>query len=118
MAFSAEALVEVAKDYESKGVKVVAISSNSVNTHPQDGPDLMAEDAKKLGDFSQLELPALTMSDQIPRLLPEYIHSCSCGQTHMMYSRIAGHFHAHRLVCTYLTKSLTQRDVPSSLPPS
>ncbi|KAK4340907.1 hypothetical protein RND71_039408 [Anisodus tanguticus] len=29
-----------------KGLAVVAISSNSVDTHPQDGPELMAEDAK------------------------------------------------------------------------
>ncbi len=29
------ALVELAKEYQGKGVKVVAISSNSVETHPQ-----------------------------------------------------------------------------------
>jgi len=29
-----------------KGLAVVAISSNSVVTHPQDGPEFMAEDAK------------------------------------------------------------------------
>ncbi|XP_058097295.1 uncharacterized protein LOC131242578 isoform X3 [Magnolia sinica] len=38
-------------DFESypallKGLAVVAISSNSVATHPQDGPDFMAEEAK------------------------------------------------------------------------
>lgn len=30
-----EALEKVAKDYESKGLAAVAISSNSVQTHPQ-----------------------------------------------------------------------------------
>ncbi|CAN0892099.1 hypothetical protein LINGRAHAP2_LOCUS17355 [Linum grandiflorum] len=39
------------EDFEShpgflKGLAVVAISSNSVVTHPQDGPEFMAEDAK------------------------------------------------------------------------
>ncbi|PRW44843.1 prolyl endopeptidase-like isoform A [Chlorella sorokiniana] len=43
------ALTELAKEYQAKGVKVVAISSNSVETHPQDGPDKMAEDAKEQG---------------------------------------------------------------------
>ncbi|XP_059630543.1 uncharacterized protein LOC132273580 isoform X9 [Cornus florida] len=40
------------EDFESypallKGLAVVAISSNSVATHPQDGPQLMAEEAKQ-----------------------------------------------------------------------
>ncbi|GAB4817340.1 hypothetical protein N2152v2_004386 [Parachlorella kessleri] len=44
-----EAIVELAKEYQAKGVKVVAISSNSVETHPQDGPEEMAKDAQKYG---------------------------------------------------------------------
>uniref|UniRef100_A0A2N9EKR0 Alkyl hydroperoxide reductase subunit C/ Thiol specific antioxidant domain-containing protein n=1 Tax=Fagus sylvatica TaxID=28930 RepID=A0A2N9EKR0_FAGSY len=41
------------EDFESypallKGLAVVAISSNSVATHPQDGPQFMAEEAKQL----------------------------------------------------------------------
>lgn len=44
-----EAIVEVAKQYQAKGLAVVAISSNSVVTHPQDGPEKMAEDAKQYG---------------------------------------------------------------------
>lgn len=44
-----ESLTELAKEYMAKGVKVVAISSNSVQTHPKDGPEPMAEDAKKYG---------------------------------------------------------------------
>jgi hypothetical protein len=40
----------VAADYSARGVGVVAISSNSVETHPQDGPDAMAGDARELGE--------------------------------------------------------------------
>ena len=40
-------LVEVAKTYQAKGMQFVAISSNDVTTHPQDGPDQMREEAEK-----------------------------------------------------------------------
>ncbi|XP_050208157.1 uncharacterized protein LOC126657499 [Mercurialis annua] len=39
-------LVKLSNFYMKKGLAVVAISSNSVATHPQDGPQFMAEDAK------------------------------------------------------------------------
>ncbi|EEF36224.1 conserved hypothetical protein [Ricinus communis] len=39
-------LVKLSNFYMKKGLAVVAISSNSVATHPQDGPEFMAEDAK------------------------------------------------------------------------
>lgn len=45
--FTADAIVRLAKDYEPQGVQVVAISANSVETHPQDGPEKMAEDARE-----------------------------------------------------------------------
>lgn len=35
------AITQLAREYQGKGVKVLAISSNSVETHPQDGPDSM-----------------------------------------------------------------------------
>ncbi len=44
-----EQLVSVAKDYQSKGINFIAISSNDVENYPQDAPDLMkshAEDNK------------------------------------------------------------------------
>lgn len=44
-----DAIAELAKQYQDKGVAVVAISSNSVQTHPQDGPEKMADDAKNHG---------------------------------------------------------------------
>ncbi|XP_020223963.1 uncharacterized protein LOC109806038 [Cajanus cajan] len=39
-------IVKLTKFYMKKGLAVIAISSNSVATHPQDGPEFMAEDAK------------------------------------------------------------------------
>ncbi|KAJ4950201.1 hypothetical protein NE237_027033 [Protea cynaroides] len=39
-------IVKLANFYVKKGLAVVAISSNSVVTHPQDGPEFMAEEAK------------------------------------------------------------------------
>ena len=38
-------LVALASDYQPKGVQVIAISSNDVTTHPQDGPAKMKETA-------------------------------------------------------------------------
>ncbi|KAG0465935.1 hypothetical protein HPP92_020099, partial [Vanilla planifolia] len=40
-------IVKLTNNYMEKGLAVVAISSNSTLTHPQDGPDFMAEEAKK-----------------------------------------------------------------------
>lgn len=42
-------LVQLAKDYQPRGISFVAISANDVVTHPQDGPDKMAELARELG---------------------------------------------------------------------
>lgn len=39
-------IVKLTNFYMKKGLGVVAISSNSAATHPQDGPELMAEEAK------------------------------------------------------------------------
>ncbi|XP_022850715.1 uncharacterized protein LOC111372577 [Olea europaea var. sylvestris] len=39
-------IVKLSNFYMKKGLAVVAISSNSTTTHPQDGPDFMAEEAK------------------------------------------------------------------------
>ncbi|KAK9110409.1 hypothetical protein Sjap_018469 [Stephania japonica] len=39
-------IVKLANFYMEKGLAVVAISSNSVATHPQDGPEFMAEEAQ------------------------------------------------------------------------
>jgi peroxiredoxin len=42
-------LVEFGKYCQDKGVRFVAISSNDVSTHPQDGPEHMAAEAKRHG---------------------------------------------------------------------
>ncbi|KAI4387587.1 hypothetical protein MLD38_000012 [Melastoma candidum] len=39
-------IVKLTNFYMKKGLAVVAISSNSISTHPQDGPDFMAQEAK------------------------------------------------------------------------
>ena len=42
-------LVQLANDYEKKGVKVIAISSNDAVQYPEDGPEAMKSAAKQLG---------------------------------------------------------------------
>ena len=42
-------LVRIAKEYEPKGVSLVAISSNDIVNYPQDRPELMKEHAKNVG---------------------------------------------------------------------
>ena len=50
-----EELVRLSKDYASKGIRFVAISSNDVENYPQDGPALMKQEAKNVGyDFPYL----------------------------------------------------------------
>lgn len=44
-----EELVRYAEEYKSRGVAVVAISSNDAETYPQDSPQNMKEDAIKFG---------------------------------------------------------------------
>ncbi|CAG9460484.1 unnamed protein product [Pedinophyceae sp. YPF-701] len=41
-----QALIDLAHEYQPKGVQFVSISSNSPHTHPQDGPEQMAEEAQ------------------------------------------------------------------------
>jgi len=40
-------LVEVANKYQADGLRFIAISSNNIETHPQDGPKYMTEVAAK-----------------------------------------------------------------------
>jgi peroxiredoxin len=42
-------LAQLARDYMSRGVAVIGISSNDVENYPQDGPKKMAEEAKSAG---------------------------------------------------------------------
>jgi thiol-disulfide isomerase/thioredoxin len=42
-------LARFAKDYQPKGIAVVAINSNDIEAYPQDGPKGMAEEARSAG---------------------------------------------------------------------
>jgi len=42
-------IVKIANEYLPKGIGFVAISSNDVENYPQDAPELMTEQAKKVG---------------------------------------------------------------------
>lgn len=44
-----EALVKLADDYKDTDLSIIAISSNDIETYPQDGPVKMAEKAAELG---------------------------------------------------------------------
>jgi peroxiredoxin len=41
------ALVQMANEYQAKGINFIAISSNEIENYPQDGPELMQEVAKE-----------------------------------------------------------------------
>jgi peroxiredoxin len=43
------ALVEFAREYQARGLAVVAICANDPETHPQDGPEQMKLEAKRSG---------------------------------------------------------------------
>ena len=45
----ADEIVRLAREYQARGVGVVAISSNDVTQHPEDGPAAMAEVAVAMG---------------------------------------------------------------------
>jgi peroxiredoxin len=44
-----DALVQLVREYQEKGVAVVGISSNDISAYPEDGPDRMAEEARRYG---------------------------------------------------------------------
>jgi peroxiredoxin len=44
-----EKFAEAARSYQSRGVAVVAINSNDVDSYPDDSPEKMAEEVKRVG---------------------------------------------------------------------
>ncbi len=44
-----EALVEFAKEYQEKGLAIIAINANDVANYPDDSPEKMVEDVNKYG---------------------------------------------------------------------
>ena len=45
-----DALVALAKDYTPRGVRILAVVSSSLETHPQDGPATLVEEARALAN--------------------------------------------------------------------
>jgi peroxiredoxin len=45
----ANQFAEFVREYQAKGVAVIGINANDVSTHPDDSPQKMAEEAKKIG---------------------------------------------------------------------
>lgn len=64
-------LVEVANKYQEKGIQFVAISSNDVTTHPQDGPEHM----KKVAEENAYPFPYLY--DETQEIAKAYGAECT-----------------------------------------
>ena len=45
----ANQFAEFAREYQAKSVAVIGVNANDVSTHPDDSPEKMAEEAKKIG---------------------------------------------------------------------
>jgi peroxiredoxin len=66
-----DALVKFTKEFMGQGLAVVAISSNDISSYPQDGPDLMARDAKEYG------YPFSYLFDETQQVAKEYHAACT-----------------------------------------
>ena len=64
-------LINLAKDYIKKGIAFVGISSNDVENFPQDGPELMKQQAKSLG------YPFPYLYDQDQNVAKQYDAACT-----------------------------------------
>jgi peroxiredoxin len=64
-------IVAVANKYQSKGIKFIAISSNSIKTHPQDSPEMM----KQIGE--ELEYPFPYLYDESQSVAKAYGAQCT-----------------------------------------
>lgn len=64
-------LVRLAHDYEQKGIGFVAISSNDVNSVPQDGPQFMKQHAKQVG------YPFPYLYDETQEIAQKYDAACT-----------------------------------------
>lgn len=66
-----EELVRLANDYTSKGVSFIAISSNSIISHPQDGPEEMTKQAAKEN------YPFPYLFDESQEVAKSYLAACT-----------------------------------------
>lgn len=64
-------LVQLAKDYSSKGISFIAISSNDVVNYPQDGPELMKQNALDEG------YPFPYLYDESQEVAKAYFAACT-----------------------------------------
>ncbi len=92
-------LVRVARHYQPKGVSFIAISSNDVENYPQDGPELMKEQAKKVG------YPFPYLYDETQEVAKAY--DAACTPDLFLFD--------HELKCVYrgqLDDSRPKNDIP------
>ncbi len=66
-----QALIDFATEFEDRGLSMVAISSNSVESHPQDGPEAMAELA------AEFDFPFPYLYDQSQQVAKSYKAACT-----------------------------------------
>jgi len=66
-----EELVKLANDYMAKGVKFVAISSNDVQSHPEDSPEKMRKVA------GELQYPFPYLYDESQKVAKDYDAACT-----------------------------------------
>ena len=65
------ALIALANDYADQGLKVVAISANNADSHPQDGPDAMQAEAR------DHHFPYVYLYDQTQAVAKAYKAACT-----------------------------------------
>jgi len=66
-----ELLVQLAKEYQSKGIGFIAISSNDIEAYPQDGPEMMKAHAEKYG------YPFPYLYDETQQVAKAYAAACT-----------------------------------------
>ena len=64
-------LAVFARDVQEKGLSVVAISSNDVETHPEDGPEMMAQEKRDAG------YPFPYLFDETQKVAKAYRAACT-----------------------------------------
>lgn len=66
-----DGLIDLANDYNERGISFVAISSNDADKYPQDGPDKMKEYA------TQLNFPFPYLYDETQEVAKAYAAACT-----------------------------------------